>query len=204
MESTVSLYNLALARLGGDQTPLNISSIEDDAVGVLCKNLFPHVLSLSLARYDWSFARKRVALAELPGQRPENELYAYAYRIPADCLRPLRLDGYGGINRAPEYVIEGNAILTNVEQAVLLYSANVTDPRVWPPEFSDALAWMLAGEISSARLNDPQKQQMCWQAYQTSIANAIALDQARQNAPQPVSAWNAVRTGLPQASRGRY
>jgi hypothetical protein len=194
MQSTIHLYNTALGRLGGEQLPLGRSPREGGATGQLCENLFPHVLDLTLAAHAWSFATKRVELALLDPADP-NPAYRLAYALPSDCLKPLRLEGYGGWNLSPSYVLEGRTLRCNTDYATLVYAAREAEPLRWPPFFADALAWALAGEVASARINDSQKQQWCLQNYRIALAEAIARDQAAQNPAPPGSAWNGSRFG---------
>lgn len=195
MQSTVQLFNTALARLGGEQLSMAISPQEDDALGALCKNLFPHVLDLTLCAHQWSFALRRVTLAAVP-DASQNREYPHAYALPTDCVTPVRLDGCGGINRSPAYVVEGDALRTQEEAASLLYVQRVTDPLRWPPSFADALAWALASELATAKNNDMRKQQFCAQNYEISLSTAIARDCAGQNPHSCVSPWKAARFGL--------
>ena len=141
MKSTIQLFNTALGRLGGEQIPYNRSPQEQDATGILCENLFPHVLDMVLEAHEWGFATRRVYLAKLPEQQPENPSYVFRYALPTDCVKPVSLEGYAGVNRTPAYLIESNAILTNKQNAELVYIARVEEPRAWPPSFADALAW---------------------------------------------------------------
>jgi hypothetical protein len=195
MQSTIHLFNTALGRLGGEQLPRNLSPLENNAIGALCENLFPHVLDMTLAAHSWGFARKRVALAALPKTGTGNPEYRTAYALPTDCVKPERLEGYAGVNRRPAYVIEGGNIMANEEQAVLVYISRVKEPPLWPPSFADALAWALAGELASAQINDSQKQQWCLQNYKIALSEAVARDQAMQNPLPPKSAWNEARFG---------
>ncbi|MDR2488770.1 MAG: hypothetical protein LBD42_04685 [Desulfovibrio sp.] len=196
MRSTAHLFNTALARLGGEQLSVNISPLEQDSLGQLCLNLFPHVLDMTLAVYAWAFATRRVALAapvlEAVSINPE---YPHAFELPADCVKPLRLEGYAGVNRAPPYVIEGRSIRCALPHAVFVYVSRVTDPAMWPPFFADALAWALAGELAAAKNNDPQKQQWCYQNHRYAVADAVALEQRDQNPRRKRSEWTAARLG---------
>ena len=171
-------------------------------MGVLCDNLFPQVLDLTLTAHAWSFALKRVFLAAVPENGPGNALYRLAYAVPSDCVKAVRLAG-GGVNRSPAYVMEGETLRTNERQAVLVYVARVTDPQKWPPAFADALAWALAGELASARLNDSRKQNWCYQNYKVALGDAIARDRATQNPYAPVSPWQAARFGTMNPETGR-
>jgi hypothetical protein len=195
MRSTIHLFNTALGRLGGEQLPLNRSPREGGTTGQLCENLFPHVLDMTLAAHAWGFAVKRLELSSPLDRGTENPEYRLAYALPSDCVKPLRLEGHEGMNRRPAYVIEGRTLRRERAGAVLVYVARVDDPLLWPPAFADALAWALAGELASARLNDSRKQQWCLQNYKIALADAAALDQAAQNPRPPWSAWNEARLG---------
>ena len=193
MKSTIQLFNTALGRLGGEQIPYNRSPQEQDATGILCENLFPHVLDMVLEAHEWGFATRRVILAKLPEQQPENPSYVFRYALPTDCVKPVSLEGYAGVNRTPAYLIESNAILTNKQNAELVYIARVEEPRAWPPSFADALAWAMAGELASARINDSQKQNWCYQNYEIALAKAAARDRAKQNPHRKQSPWLVAR-----------
>ena len=195
MQSTVHLYNTALARLGGEQLARNISPLEQGATGQICENLFPHVLDMTLAAHAWAFATCRQTLAAPVLRDDVNPAYPFAYELPSDCVKLLHLEGIAGMGRTPTYVVEGNTIRASVDRAVLVYVARVTDPKLWPPLFADALAWAMAAELASAINNDAQKQQQCHQAYRIALADAVAVDQTNQN-PHPKQAeWTAARFG---------
>ena len=202
MQSTVQLFNTALARLGGEQLDRRISPQEGDTLGALCENLFPHVLDLTLGAHAWSFAQRRAALA-LVQPVDADHAYPYAYALPSDCVHALRLDGFGALNRSPAYCIEGDTLRATVSGATLLYVRRITDPRLWPAAFADALAWGMAAELASAKLNDSRKQQWAMQTYELVLERAIARDCARQNRFRPVSAWKAARFGsaMPKPER---
>lgn len=203
MQSTVRLFNTALARLGGEQLDERISSLETDTLGVLCTTLFQHVLDLALDAHAWSFALRRVSLAAATDVT-DNTDYPNAFALPSDCIRAVRLDGSGGVGRSPAYVVEGETLRTPEPVATLLYVQRVADPRRWPSSFADALAWALAAELATAKNNDRAKQQLCAQKYELALATAIARDCAGQNKYQAQSAWRAARFGSyrPQPERG--
>ena len=92
---------------------------------------------------------------------------------------------------------KGNAILTNKRNAELVYIARIEEPRAWPPSFADVLAWALAGELASARINDSQKQNWCYQNYEVALAKAAARDRAKQNPHRKQSPWLVARGNGP-------
>lgn len=200
MQSLIHLYNTALAELGGEQIPLNISPIENDATGAICQSLFPHILDMVLESHEWGFAKSRAILALLPEQEPSNDSYAFRYALPADCVKPVRIvmpQGNRffpqGSNHSPAYAIEGQYILCNVEQAELLYVARVSEPRHWPAYFSSVLVWKMAAGLATARNNDKQQKQICEQMYEHALTTACAKDRAKQNDRRLVSPWRDAR-----------
>ena len=203
MQSTVALFNTALARLGGEQLGELVSPQEPDALGVLCRNLFPHVLDLALSAHAWSFAQTRIRLASVPAAEID-ALYPYAYALPADCVRPLRLEGLLDVNRSPAFIVEGETLKAIASCATLVYVRRITDPRGFSPAFADALAWSMAAELASAKLNDSRKQQWAMQNYELALERAIARDCAGQNRLRSVSAWQAARFGCALPGTERY
>ncbi|UQZ90839.1 hypothetical protein C4J81_17140 [Deltaproteobacteria bacterium Smac51] len=185
--SVVSIYNQALARLGGEQLESVESTWEDSALGRLCNNNFPEILDEALSRHDWSFALKSQALA-LKGEsdRPD---YIYRYGLPTDCLRAVELLSGG------TFVIEGIDILTSTSPPTLLYVTRVEDPRRWPPAFATSLSWALAATLATSKVNDKQMQQYCLQNYEITIADAIARDLNQSLPVYPRSKWVLSRGG---------
>lgn len=189
MQSTIQLYNTALARLGGDYLEFEQSPEENNVLVALCNNQFPHVLDLALSACAWSFARRRVELAERVDRAPVSAEYPLRYGLPRDCLRVLHLEGWAGVNERPFWVIEGPDLMTAASPAVLSYIARVADPRQWPAAFADALAWGLASELATARINDVRRQQAYLQKYELALSEAIARDRNSQHPDKAQSPW---------------
>lgn len=195
MRSTVQLFNTAIARLGGDQIDYLRSAQEQGTIGQLCETILPHLLDLALQAHDWSFALSRSVLALLPADSASHPVFDLAYALPADCVHAIRLEGEPLPNQSPVWEIEGQRLWTNESPAVLLYVRRVTDPVQWPAAFADALAWALAGELASARLNDSQKQKSFVSYYHEALALAIARDLRQRNSLASQSVWHAARFG---------
>jgi hypothetical protein len=119
--------------------------------------------------------------------------------MPSDCVRPEELSGAGHSNRSPAYVIQGSdagaELLCDENPAVLTYVSRVTDPKRWPPSFADALVWGLAAELSTAKINDPQRQQFYVQMYKSALNEAAVRDMRERNPRPAISGWNEARFG---------
>lgn len=199
MHSLVHLFNAALSRIGGEQIPQNRSPEEEDAVGMIADNVFAHVLDLTLSAHDWGFALKRASLAAKGENNPDSYAYRYRFAMPSDCIKPLQIFGSGGypatanINRSPAFIIEGGNILCNLEKPEFAYISRVSEPKLWPAPFAEALVWAMAAEFASSRINDVARQKFCMQMYETTMVAAKAWDLTTQNKNRPQSAWLAAR-----------
>ncbi len=192
MHSTVELYNVALARLGGNQLGRINTPYEDSTEAALCDILFPHAVDLALAALPWNFATRRVALA-LQKEHAGGE-YPFRYALPVDCLSPIRLEGCGDGGFPPVHVIEGRSLLCAQNPATLVYVARLLDVTSWPPAFSDAVAWLLAAELATSLINDGRRQQFYLQKYEQALLEARAVELRQQRFNRPSGPWLEART----------
>jgi hypothetical protein len=111
--------------------------------------------------HPWSFAVKRVALAEV--DNPVEDDWGFAYALPSTCIRPLSAllpgvpERYFGAQDSDAgthpYIVEaaedGSKILyTNVETAYLRFIDLVTNPTRFSPGFVVCLARLLASHLA--------------------------------------------------------
>ena len=158
MASEVDIANLALANLGEAANVSSLDPPEGSVEAELCARFYRIARDELLAMHAWSFASRRVALAQL---EQSIDQWAYQYAAPADMmsatavLDPEAGDDYevAGAKVPQDYAIESNAdgdilICTNLEDAVLRYQAKVTDTSRFPPLFVTSLSWMLASKLA--------------------------------------------------------
>jgi hypothetical protein len=142
--SETDIANEALGRLG-------ISPIMDlsDATkqAQFANRFYAQTRDEVLTSHPWSFAISRATLAQLTAN-PDFE-WLYRYQLPTDCLRLLKLNGYEVGEIRETYVVEGNTVLTDAEQAEIRYIARITDVTLFPPLFIEALAIKLASKLSA-------------------------------------------------------
>ncbi len=179
MQSVVGVYNLALARLGGNQLTTINSPDEDSGVVSLCNRLFPAVVESCLKSYDWSFAITQAALALL-GEDQTTGLTRYAQ--PTDCIKIIKINGEREDHFRPLCILQGKHILTDVGGAILTYVKRVNNPDDWSPAFYNTVTWGLAAELAIALNNDRGQQQTCGEQYLVNLHDAIACD-LNQQAP---------------------
>ncbi len=192
------ICNIALLRVGQLQ---RITSLEQNsAASAACKTLWDAARDATLEAVAWPFAMRRSALAAITdGERGE---WAFAYQLPTDCIAPRFLDvadtdhPLGTYNANPGeaqqlvWRIEGDAtygrvILTNVEDAVLVYTALIEQPVRWSPMFRDAMAYRLAGDLGFGLAKNRQLGFAMMQAFEHSVrlAAASSFNQERKELP---------------------
>lgn len=148
----IAICNAALMKIGSGK----LIVVDGESTNEFnCANaLYSMARDYVLASGNWDFATKRAALANQVAST--YTLWAYQYDYPTDCLRARRILGAGAERRDEELpyqiVNTGTAkkVLTNTASASLEYVVKVTDTALFPPLFSNALAYYLAAELATA------------------------------------------------------
>lgn len=190
MATDVSICNLALARVGVREFIDSLDGAEAEAQA--CKVLYAHCRDTLLASFPWPFAQRRASLALVAGAERTN--WTYAYALPADYLGGQAITG---ATRTPSsdarvsFTVEGDAtsgrlLLADQEDIEFVYTAAVTDPALFSPLFADALAWLLARELSVTIPNkaDYRAQADTMFERQLSRAAAVALGESHEVEPE--------------------
>jgi hypothetical protein len=194
VSSVIEIANAALTKLGAAR----IASLGDDVKAAREVNArFEALRDDELRAHRWQFSIKRASLAALTAAPAFG--YTYQYALPSDCLRiDMVNDTYPSVvmdnyitGEIADYVIEGNAILTDIAAPLKLrYVAQVTDPNSWDVSFREALACRIAAEVCEALTQSPQKRQLAWTEYQQAITRAVRSS-AIERAPvmPPDDSW---------------
>lgn len=173
----VSISNMALRRLG---VSLRISALDEDSESAaLCNEVYADLRDEVLRAWPWPFATTVVALA-LIEEEPTTE-WGYAYQMPSDCLRSLRIvDHHRFVNpdrRIPFKIVAGDngkVIHTNQPEAELEYIKAITDPARFDGDFASALAWRMAMEIGLPLARDQALTDRATQYYIAAVRGAEA------------------------------
>jgi hypothetical protein len=211
--SEVDIYNFALSNAGISVFVGNIN--EASEARRVCTRWYTQCRDQVLRDFPWPFATKAVALSELSDTFPGWE---FVYQYPSDCLRAgavMTSDGMRATNgfallfqdnqvvpfpiRTPYSVAlaadnSSQVILTDLEEAWLIYIARVTVVTVFQPDFVDALSWKLASRIALPLQAKVDMALAAEKSYQFAIANAWAnaMNEATPDA-RPDSPSIAVR-----------
>lgn len=195
MTSIVSICNLALTRIGAQ----TINDLEEASSAARhCKALYEPTRDSLLEKHPWRFARSRASLAALVvSEADKPREWSQVYALPSDSLTPLYIEpasaGTIPLHRdcytGPEYwrqqipdatppfeVRAGRQIMTDEEDAVLIYTARIEDPTRYEPLFVEALSWRLAGDLASALKGDMRRREGAFAAAQTAINEAETSD----------------------------
>lgn len=177
MASAVDICNLALGHLGDNATVASIDPPEGSAQAEHCARFYPIARDSLLEMAYWNFSMRRTFLAPVTNNWPEWK-YAYAVPadvlniiaihaqdahddyatqfVPTDT--PFWTHNYSPVVAAGRYVPQpftveadqnGVPILyTNTENAIMRYTAYVTDTTQFSPLFTIALSWHLASMLA--------------------------------------------------------
>lgn len=221
MASEVDICNMAIGYLGGDATISSISPPDGTAEADHCARFYPIARNTLLEIHAWGFATKRVSLALLAENPPST--WQYAYQLPSDQLNVLAvldpaapddysvgMPAYGSITGVTSssigkytpqpYTLEvdasgNNIVLTNQANAVMRYTAMVTDPTTFSPLFIEALAWFLASKIAGPLLKGKTGMQAAIASLQMfekfrALATTSDANQQKHNVPEQTTWMN--------------
>lgn len=208
MTSAIDICNSALARIGKSANISSLDPPESDPHAEACSIFFPLAKAEILEAFPWSFAVKRDTVALL-AEKPLG--YAYAYRLPSDCVRVLSLlkscNGaessdypYSTVISEAEYgfpfhgrgderwdveTIDGlPALVTQVDVDAVRYISSRTDAGAFSPSAAEALSWLTAAKIAGPILRGDggaSVAKSCLQSYAIAMQQAVTFDLQRQN-----------------------
>lgn len=188
----VQICNLALGRIGVAKS-IAILASEQTEEARQCRRFYELSRDTLLDNFEWPFANAYATLALV--EDDPNDDWAYAYRVPADCIAPRRLvlAAVGRMVASPSpYLLgsddDGLLLFTDEVDAVLQYTKRYTVTQFFAPSFADALAWKLAAEIASPLAVSLQLRQAAADAYRLALSRAQANSLNQQQADPPLDA----------------
>lgn len=205
MASVVQICNMALSHLGSEAQVSSISPPDGSVEAGHCDTFYGQSRTEMLETGSWRFALKRATLAEVTN---DSEMWAYAYALPSDCLKPLRIltpgdtvtvftedeSTYSPNDRSSdEFDVEGAVLFTNMPEAVMVYVRDVTDTTKFTPSFTSALSYLLASYLAGpivkeAKLGDAMRDRAMSMAMIAASASANASSGRQDFTPSSISA----------------
>lgn len=170
MTSPIDLCNRALSLIGARST---ISSFSEGSAEAINCNLWYDTLRKQLLRgAPWGFARAQAPLSMLGdlGHGTSQYPWPYKYSYPSDAIKiryiipgqvsqspivpttgSLQPVGFTGPSRANRFLINsdptGRVILSNVANALVIYTMNQIDPAMFDDLFAEALVQALSAHL---------------------------------------------------------
>lgn len=204
--SDIEICNMALDHLGAKS---NIESFEDKSPEArVCKRWYNPSRRGILAAYDWGWARKRITMAlhgdtiSETASNPLAGVWGFRYQYPADCVKARKIQNPNSppMDQTPfavETSLDGTelTILTNAEDAVLVYTWDQTQTNMFSELFVLALPHLLASNIAYTITGKRNITNDEFTIYQGIIAGASAADaNERSDAPPRDADWIRART----------
>ncbi len=146
----------------------------------------------TLEAFDWSFARKRLTLAAHADDPPE-DVWGYRYQYPADCIIIRKLQNPtipDDEADAIPYQIEVDdaketlSILTNLEDAVAIYTFNLSTTDLYSKLFIEVFATFLSSRIAFTLTGDKDIANTQFEQGFIMLAQASAIN-ANQQVDKP-------------------
>jgi hypothetical protein len=186
MASTVDICNGALNQLGATTI---LSLTEDSKNARLCNSRFTQVRDGVFRSHPWNCLQKRIELAQDTTAPAWG--FSYAYTLPADCLRLLRILDYDS-----NYKVEGRKILSNTETMKILYVSRVTDPNEYDELLRETLSSSLAADIAFAVTSNNTTATNMYNLFQDKLKDARFVDSTEgQNIDQDLGMADVIDAG---------
>ena len=186
MASTVDICNGALNQLGATTI---LSLTEDSKNARLCNSRYTQVRDGLFRTHPWNCLQKRVELAADTTAPAWG--FSYAYTLPADCLRLLRILDYDS-----NYKVEGRKILSNTSSMKILYIGRITDPNEYDELLRETLSASLAADIAFAVTSNNTTATNMYNLFQDKLKDARFVDSTEgQNVEQDLGMADVIDAG---------
>ena len=186
MASTVDICNGSLNQLGATTI---LSLTEDSKNARLCNSRYTQVRDAVFRSHPWNCLQKRVELAADTTAPAWG--FSYAYTLPADCLRLLRILDYDS-----NYKVEGRKILSNTETMKILYISRVTDPNEYDESLREILSSALGSDIAFAVTSNNTTATNMYNLFQDKLKDARFIDSTEgQNVEQDLGMTDVIDAG---------
>lgn len=167
----IDIANLALNHLGIGRTIASFDEASEEASAI--KAVFDIAVNTTLQDGIWSFAKRKQPLSLL--ETTTSEKYTHIYALPQDCIRIISLvsgQPFELLLKTPSQKV----LLTNDENAVLVYTSNSVDSSLYPSTFIMALSYQLAFLIAFRLTGKRELVEMSFKLYEHYILKSQYID----------------------------
>lgn len=191
----LSIANMALSLIGARSSISDLN--ENSAEAAQIRLWYEFSRAQTLQAYDWNFARRRLPLVAYT-DIPDYTDYAVRYHPLTDMISMRKIwNPSGPSGNAIPYEMENfngeKTILTNMEDAVAVFTSDQTDVLQFPPLFVEALAACVAYHIAFTLTGSQEVKAQMAQVFRVIISTAAANDGNEQQAAPPREA-EAIRS----------
>jgi len=186
MASTVEICNGALNQLGATTI---LSLTEDSKNARLCNSRYTQIRDGVFRSHPWNCLQKRVELAADTTAPAWG--FSFAYTLPSDCLRLLRILDYDS-----NYKVEGRKILSNTSSMKILYISRVIDPNEYDELLRETLSAALGADIAFGVTSNNQTATNMYNLFQDKLKDARFVDSTEgQNVEQDLGMTDVIDAG---------
>ncbi len=206
--SKVKIANMALSNIGTKST---IESFTENSPEAQQSSLhYDYARAVALQSFPWSFATKRVTLATHADATTND--YAFRYQYPADCFVAREIENPVGPESDPvpfsvEMSLDGStkSILTDLDDAVLIYTFDQEIVDLFTPYFVRCLSFMLAHLMAYALTGKQSISADMWNQFRFLIGQASASDANEgQDLPKREAPWIEARGATGRLGTGGH
>lgn len=198
--SKVAIVNMGLSHIGIAKEISNFDT-EQSQEAFCARRYYDVALEKVLRDFNWPFATVIATLSLI--ETDPNDEWGYSYIYPVDCLKLRRiLSGIRNEDKSTQVPLKlgkastGRIIWTDKEDAQMEYTGTVTDPSLYPPDFTVAfsqyLAYLMAPRLTGG---DPfNLREKAYKAYlvEISVAKASSSNEEKREEP-PDSEFITIR-----------
>lgn len=150
MPTKIEIINQALRHLGAQE----LQGTDDDRPeAARASRAWGSALDTLLRRHPWGFAQAWRTLAPVVDAPVFG--FAYAYKLPVECLRLLDVRAEGDISRQQmPHEMVGRTVYTDAAPCYARMVVVQDSPASFPPDFARALSYLLAADLCPSIVRD--------------------------------------------------
>jgi len=197
--SKTDIANQALNHIG-EPTIMDITD-KDNATARIINSVYDVTFREIARDHEWNCLKRRTEAAKLATAPVFG--YTNQFKLPADFIRLLRLNGRDISQRTDTYEVEnldgvGLVLLSDADSAKIQYIAEVTDTTTYDTLFVEAFSVYLASKIATQIRQDEAKGEALMSRYlQVVLPRARKVDGNERNRapydPREQSRWLSAR-----------
>lgn len=188
MATKADICNLALSLLGDSASVTSITPPDGSPQAGNCARWYPLALRQLTEAFDWSFLTKRIRPAALSSLDTTLYKWRYAYNVPSDCVRLIKVETEDGPFcplREVSFEVEhhdknsSRLLLCNAETPIVSYVSLSDNPSIYPTYFVQALVPLLASMLVGPLKRTDAASQMATNLlalYQNALTIAKTMD----------------------------